>query len=119
MEREAEMEAAMSTIGSGAGGVSPIINSVAGTAGQQRVGAKNQQQAIANERQFAMDQAAQHAEKVGDVGASSESSDDRDADGRLPWQLTQRRPGEHPAGETAPHARDPDGEVGGRVDFDA
>ncbi len=109
----------MSTIGSGAGGVPPIASSVAGTAGQQRVASKNQQQAVASERQFKMDQAVQHAEKVGDVGASSETSDDRDADGRLPWQLTQRQGGQGQPQEQTPHARDLDGEVGSNVDFDA
>ncbi len=109
----------MSTIGSGAGGIPPIVSSAAGTAGQQRVGAKNQQQAVANERQFKLDQAIQHAEKVGDVGASSETSDERDADGRLPWQLTQRQGGQGHPQEQTPHARDPDGEVGSNVDFDA
>lgn len=109
----------MSTIGSGAGGIPPIVSSAAGTAGQQRVGAKNQQQAVASERQFKLDQAVQHAEKVGDVGASSETSDERDADGRLPWQLTQRQGGQGQPQEQKPHARDPDGEVGSNVDFDA
>jgi hypothetical protein len=108
----------MSSVGMGPGGIPPLVSSTAGAAGQQRAANANQQSAEAAQRKFAMDQNALTAKAVGDVGAMDESGD-RDADGRQPWMLQKRGPGQGgQPGQQTPKAPDPDGERGGRLDLE-
>ncbi len=108
----------MSSVGFGAGGLNPLVSSTAGAAGQQRMANSGQQTADAAQRKFSVDQQTLTAKAVGDVADLSQS-DDRDADGRQPWSFQRHPQGEGGAAHPpSPRIPDPEGERGGKIDFD-
>ena len=109
----------MSAIGGGNPANIPLVGSVAGSAGQQRVAGVNQQVEAAAAQTFAAQRQAQLNRAIGDVGESAESGD-RDADGREAWRWSEKT-GSHRASpsESAKHAVDPDAERGQALDLDA
>jgi|GEM_PF-5114598 len=110
----------MSTIGGSAGfGNLPLVSSVAGGNGQQRVAGANQSAGEAAQRAAQQASASQFQQMVNDVSASDQTSD-RDADGRQAWRWIERpkaqaeQPGDQP-----PRPVDPDEEHGGLLDLQA
>ena len=110
----------MSSIGSGPLGIPPLVNSAAGAAGQQKSAEANRVQQDGNVQRFQLDRADQLEKAVGDIG-ESDSTDERDADGRMPWSF--KRPGSSSPGDAeispGPHAPDLSQERGGQLDLDA
>jgi hypothetical protein len=112
----------MSSIGSGPIGISPIVNSAAGVGGQQKSADVNRTQHDAGIQRRQSDRADQFEKTVGDIG-ESDGTDERDADGRLPW--TFKPPGppspqqEDASGTSRQHAADLTGERGRTLDLDA
>ncbi len=109
----------MSSIGSGPLGIPPLVSSAAGVAGQQKSAETNRVNQDGNVQKFQLDRADQFEQTVGDVSASNET-DERDADGRMPWSF-QRGHATGPGDETSspPHAPDLTQERGGQLDLDA
>lgn len=110
----------MSTIGSGGAGIPPLVGSVAGTAGQQRVAGTDQLSVENSARTFEAKRQEQLQRSVGDVG-NSEGVGDRDADGREAWRwhtvAGNRHHADDPAASPSPH--DPDEERGQALDLNA
>ncbi len=116
----------MSGINPGSIGNVPLTSSVAGLAGQQRSAAAGEKAAEQAAVKFQLDRNAAREKAVGDV-ASADETDDRDADGRLPWGFTEEgapppkateNRGQPPR-KTAGHPPDLDGERGRVLDIDA
>lgn len=110
----------MSTIGGSAGfGNVPLVSSVAGATGQQRVAGANQAAGEAAQRAAQQASASQFQKMVNDVSASDQTSD-RDADGRQAWRWIERPKAraEEPA-ENSPRKIEPDEEHGGLLDLQA
>lgn len=112
----------MSTIGGPAGfGNVPLVGSVAGATGQQRVAGANQAAGEAAQRAAQHASAAQFNRMVNDVAASDQTSD-RDADGRQAWRWIERPRANAEDEDTAKPATrpvDPDEEHGGLLDLQA
>ncbi len=109
----------MSTIGTGGGGIPPLVSSVAGLAGQQRAAGAAQAAAEGAERTFEAQRQAQLQRSVDDVGAS-EGVGDRDADGREAWRWHHSLNADGKSAEShGGHAVDPDNERGQSLDLDA
>jgi hypothetical protein len=109
----------MSSIGSGPVGMGPIVQSAAGVTGQQKSAEANRTQQDGNVQRFQLDRADQFEKTVGDIG-ESDGTDERDADGRLPWTFKPpgtpaKKDGESPG----QHAADLSGERGRTLDLDA
>lgn len=108
----------MSSIGTGPMGVPPLASSVAGAGGQQKTAETDRANHDGQVQKFQLDRADQFEKSVGDIGAS-DGTDERDADGRMPWSF-KRSPGSgKDDGSTPSHAPDPAGERGGQLDLDA
>lgn len=110
----------MSSIGTGGGfPISPLAGSVAGAAGQQRAAGAHQAAVDGAQKSFEAQRQVQLQRSVDDVSESAETGD-RDADGREAWRWVKHppNPGAQATGET-PHSRDPDGELGQSLDFNA
>lgn len=111
----------MSSIGSGPLGIPPLVTSAAGSAAQQKAADANRTARDGEVQKFQLDRADQFEKSVGDIGESDET-DDRDADGRMPWTFRRPTP---PSGEESSlsqeprHAVDPNQERGGQLDLDA
>ena len=111
----------MSSIGSGPGGIPPIVSSAAGTQAQQKSADTNRTQQDGNVQRFQMDRADQYEKAVGDIG-ESDSTDDRDADGRMPWVIKRTQNSSSDDATATPpanHAPDPLLERGQQLDLDA
>jgi hypothetical protein len=110
----------MSSIGSGPMGVTPLASSVAGAAGQQKAADANRVQQDGNVQRFQLDRADQLEKTVGDIG-ESDGTDERDADGRMPWVVKRQGAGGGQEHESSRRARpaDPQEERGGTLDLDA
>ena len=111
----------MSSMGVGPGGVSPLVNSLAGTGAQQKSAETNRVQRDGQLQKFQLDRADQFEKTVGDIG-QSDGTDERDADGRMPWSFQRRHSGDavRPDHEgDVPHAADPSAERGTQLDLDA
>lgn len=116
----------MSGINPGSIGNVPLTSSVAGLAGQQRTAAAGEKAAEQAAVKFQLDRKEAREKAVGDI-ASADETDDRDADGRLPWGFTEDGgpPPEAPENrgqpprKTAAHPPDLDGERGRMLDIDA
>jgi hypothetical protein len=112
----------MSSIGSGPLGIPPLANSAAGVGGQQKSAEANRTQHDGQVQKFQLDRADQYEKTVGDIG-ESDGTDERDADGRMPWKF--QPPGANQsdgsaAGQTpAPHPPDLAKEPGTQLDLDA
>ncbi|MBI1345133.1 hypothetical protein GC163_02475 [bacterium] len=110
----------MSSIGSAGFGNIPLVGSVAGSNGQQRVAGANQAAGEAAQRAAEQERAAQFERLVNDISASEGTSSDRDANGRQAWRWIERPQAEEPKDEQkAPQAIDPDEEHGGLLDLQA
>ena len=116
----------MSSIGSGPLGIPPIVSSAAGASGQQKSADANRTQQDGNIQRFQLDRADQFEKAVGDIG-ESDGTDERDADGRMPWSFKnpQDSPG-NPGGAgssdgaaTGHHPPDLSGDCGRQLDLDA
>lgn len=111
----------MSSIGSGPLGIPPLINSTAGTNAQQKSAETNRTNHDNSVQKFQLDRADQLEKTIGDIG-ESDSTDDRDADGRMPWVIRRRQVSdENPSNSSAggSHAPDPNAERGTQLDLDA
>jgi len=109
----------MSSIGSGPLGIPPLTISLAGTSGQQKAADVNRVQQDAAVQKFQHDRAEQLERSVGDIGAS-EATDERDADGRMPWSFTPPRKDKDAASDKPTHhPPDLSQERGGQLDLDA
>ncbi len=110
----------MSSIGSGPVGIPSIVSSAAGVTGQQKSAEANRVQQDGNIRRFQIDRADQFEKAVGDIGAS-DGTDERDADGRMPWTFQQRNASSKDDAGTEPdsHAPDLSEERGLQLDLEA
>jgi len=110
----------MSSIGSGPMGIAPLASSVAGAAGQQKAADANRVQQDGNVQRFQLDRADQLEKTVGDIG-ESDGTDERDADGRMPWAIQRRGQsgGQDQEASHRPKPADPQEERGGLLDLDA
>lgn len=110
----------MSSIGSGPVGIPPIVSSAAGVTGQQKAADANRVNQDGNVRRFQMDRVDQFEKAVGDIDAS-DGTDERDADGRMPWTFQRQSPSsQDDSGPlTEPHAPDITEERGRQLDLDA
>ena len=110
----------MSSIGPGPMGIPPLASSAAGSASQQKAADVNRVQQDGNVQRFQLDRAAQLDKAVGDIG-ESDGTDERDADGRMPWvsQRQGRSGDQEQASPRRPKAADPEAERGGTLDLDA
>jgi len=107
----------MSSIGTGPLGIPPLASSVAGVGAQQKSAEVDRTQHDGQVQKFQLDRADQYEKTVGDIG-ESDGTDDRDADGRMPWkfQRTAAKPSDEPP---QAHPPDPAKERGTRLDVDA
>lgn len=110
----------MSSIGSGPMGIAPLASSAAGGVGQQRAADANRVTQDGNVQRFQLDRADQLEKAVGDIGESDET-DERDADGRMPWVVkrTEQQPDQDQGSPPRPKPADPLEERGGTLDLDA
>lgn len=111
----------MSSIASGPMGIPPLVGSSAGTNAQQKSAETNRTNHDGRVQKFQLDRADQFEKTVGDIG-ESDGTDERDADGRMPWVIRRKRSSDGgPTGEQAhgPHAPDLNAERGTQLDLDA
>jgi hypothetical protein len=112
----------MSSIGSGPLGIPPLANSAAGVGGQQKSAEANRANHDGQIQKFQLDRADQYEKTVGDIG-ESDGTDERDADGRMPWKFKLPGAGK-PDGSSSsqtpqPHPPDLAKERGNSLDLDA
>lgn len=111
----------MSSIGSGPSGIPPLVSSAAGTSAQQKAAETNRTNHDGRVQKFQLDRADQLEKTIGDIG-ESDGTDERDADGRMPWIIRRTKPSDGDAsGEAAsgPHPPDLNAERGTQLDLDA
>ncbi len=96
------------------------IGSLAAAPTTQRTSDVEKTQTAAAEKTRAGD-AAQIAERAAGIGETQEESQagERDADGRRLWEMSQPKPAEKPADDSAAlsQAKDPTGAAGGQLDL--
>ena len=101
------------------------IGSVAGTPLSQTKGSDVEKAASDTQHQSRVSQAQERAENAAGIGQTEEDSEanDRDADGRRPWEAPQQPPAEEPdaAVDTPtndpPRSKDPTGMRGTTLDL--
>lgn len=111
----------MSSISSGPLGIPPLVSSSAGTNAQQKSAETNRAHHDGRVQKFQLDRADQLEKTVGDIG-ESDGTDDRDADGRMPWVIQRRKSsdgGSNGERDHGPHAPDLNAERGTQLDLDA
>ena len=105
------------------GNVSGIPASVAGAGLSQQASevGKARQDATARERVIQTEQQAADAARVGETDGKEHQTNERDADGRRPWEITGHRSAGAAAPETIAEAprqsRDATGDAGGQLDL--
>jgi len=102
------------------GPTSGLAGSVAATALAQTTGPESDraQQAAGNqERRVRNEQRAESAAGIGEADGDDHQTDERDADGRLPWEFRQREPdpGQPPPGP--PQSKDASRQSGNLLDL--
>jgi hypothetical protein len=98
-----------------------LIGSVAGTPLAQAKGADSDKAKHDASTQQARTQAAERANDAAGIGRTEEDSqaDDRDADGRRPWELPAKEtaPDALPPDAAPPRSKDPSGQAGQQLDL--
>jgi len=103
--------------------VGPLGNIAAGAAGAplaQTQGAerdRTHQQSAAHQRRIQTEQLAAEAAGIGQADGQEHQTDERDADGRLPWEMPARPPQNPPASPAPARPEDPDGAIGAQLDL--
>ncbi len=110
----------MSSIGTGPLGIPPLASSVAGVGAQQKSAEVDRTHHDGQIQKFQLDRADQYEKTVSDVG-ESDGTDDRDADGRMPWRFQHPAKSAEAGPGTTPQAHAPDlaKERGTQLDLDA
>ncbi len=103
--------------------VGPLGNVAAGAAGAALAQTKGteldrtQQDLAAHQRRIQTEQQAAEAAGIGQTDGQEHQTDERDADGRLPWQMPNR-PAQNPPPPTPPcRPEDPTGTAGTQLDL--
>lgn len=102
------------------GPTSGIAGSVAATVLAQTAGPESDraQQAAGNqERRVRQEQRAENAAGIGQADGDDHQSDERDADGRLPWEFRQAEPDAGSPAPQAPQSKDASGQCGNLLDL--
>ncbi|HOM16966.1 MAG TPA: hypothetical protein PK777_11415 [Thermoguttaceae bacterium] len=103
----------------------PLGNIAAGAAGAplaQTKGAeldRTHQESASHQRRVQTEQQAADAAGIGQTDGQDHQTDERDADGRLPWEIPNR-PAQNPQEESSPPAGrtpDPNGQIGAQLDL--
>jgi hypothetical protein len=99
-----------------------IAGSVAGAPLAQAKGSEIErahQDAVVQQSSVETDEKAESAAGVGEPDTDDHSTDDRDADGRLPWQLpgAKQNPDREGATPPAQPTKDPTGQSGNLLDL--
>ena len=103
------------------GPMTGIAGSVAGTPLAQTKGSdieRTHQDAVVQQSSVENEEKAESAAGVGEPDTEDHSTDERDADGRLPWQLPEAK--QNPDKQVAPPAqptKDPTGQSGNLLDL--
>jgi hypothetical protein len=102
------------------GSFSPIAAVAAGTSLAQTKGTESDRAAhetSAHQRQVQNELKAEAAAGIGETDGEDNRPSERDADGRLPWQLPDQQRSSSSPTPPAGHAKDPTGESGGLLDL--
>ncbi len=102
------------------GPTSGLAGNVAATALAQTAGPESDraQQAAANqERRVRNEQRAESAAGIGEADGQDHQTDERDADGRLPWEFRQREPDPDQAPPGPPQSKDASHQSGNLLDL--
>jgi len=102
------------------GPTSGLAGSVAATALAQTTGPESDraQQAAGNqERRVRNEQRAESAAGIGETDGEDHQSDERDADGRQPWEFHQREPDQDPPPPARLRSKDASGQCGNLLDL--
>jgi len=103
--------------------VGPLGNVAAGAAGAPLAQTKGteldrtHQDSAAHQRRVQTEQQAADAAGIGQTDGQEHQTDERDADGRLPWEMPSRPSQNPPAGAPPPRTEDPDGTLGAQLDL--
>jgi hypothetical protein len=102
-------------------GALPAVGSVAASGAAQRVASEDRvrQETVDQQRQTESATQAELAAGIGQTDEDHETSE-RDADGRLPWELTRRKPksvGDNTSPAFPSQVRDPQGISGTQLDL--
>lgn len=103
------------------GSLGGIANSIAGTALAQTKGSeidRAQQATSAQQREVRNETKADSAAGIGETDSQEQSSADRDANGRRPWeQMGEPASAADPENPPAAHSRDASGQSGTQLDL--
>ena len=103
--------------------VGPLGNIAAGAAGAPMAQTKGSeldrthQDSAAHQRRIQTEQQAAEAAGIGQTDGQEHQTDERDADGRRPWEMPTRPPQRPPATSPSPRPEDPDGAMGAQLDL--
>jgi hypothetical protein len=99
-----------------------ILGAAAGSGLAQRAGSevdRAKQEAVGQQRQAELAQQAENAAGIGQTNEDQET-EERDADGRRPWEIGGRQPTEEESDaqpDSPPRPRDPSGQRGSTLDL--
>jgi hypothetical protein len=99
-----------------------ILGAAAGSGLAQRAGNevdRAKQEAIGQQRQVELAQQAENAAGIGETN-EDQQSEERDADGRRPWEIGGRQPADdqqETSPDSPPRPRDPSGQRGNTLDL--
>ena len=103
--------------------VGPLGNVAAGAAGAPLAQVKGteldrtHQESAAHQRRVQTEQQAADAAGIGQTDGQEHQTDERDADGRLPWEMPARPPQNPPPSPPPSRPEDPDGTIGAQLDL--
>jgi len=103
----------------------PLGNIAAGAAGTPLAQTKgpeldrSHQEAASHQRRLQTEQQAANADGIGQTDGQEHQTDERDADGRLPWEIPNRPPQNAQESSSSPTTPPPDptGDIGAQLDL--